>query len=122
MSNIINWFEIPVLNLERAVEFYTKIFGQELQISEMGGYKMAFFPMDGEGVGGALTEGEGMVPTENGVVIYLNGGEDLQPMLDRAEKAGASILVPKSMISEEIGYFAMFIDSEGNKLALHSSN
>ena len=122
MKNAINWFEIPAVDLDRAKKFYQEIFAQEFYDYEMPGYKMVGFPCDQDGVGGAICKAEGMVPSKTGVIIYLNGGDDLSVVLNRVEAAGGSIVVPKTQISPEIGYFAHFIDSEGNLIALHSMN
>lgn len=123
MANAINWFEIPAKNLDRACSFYSKVLDGDVHQQEIGGFNMGFLPMeDQQGVGGALVQGEGYEPSQSGAVVYLNGGEDLSTPLSRVESAGGSVIVPKTKISDEIGYFAMFTDSEGNKLAFHSPN
>ncbi|MBT8377993.1 MAG: VOC family protein [Ignavibacteria bacterium] len=121
MANLINWFEIPVANIERASKFYAEVLGGELNQMEMMGTKMAFLPMDGEGVGGSLCQGDGYKPTTDGAKIYLNGGEDLNTPLSKVEKAGGKIVMPKTKINDEIGYMAFFVDTEGNNMAFHSS-
>lgn len=121
MANLINWFEIPVADIERASKFYAEVLGGELNQMEMMGTKMAFLPMDGEGVGGSLCQGDGYKPTTDGAKIYLNGGEDLNTPLSKVEKAGGKIVMPKTKINDEIGYMAFFIDTEGNNMAFHSS-
>ncbi|MBS1518631.1 MAG: VOC family protein [Bacteroidetes bacterium] len=121
MKNAINWFAVPAIDLNRSVKFFNTIFGFEMKIHNMGGQDMAFFPMESqEGVGGHIFVSEKHKPTSDGPILYLNGGEDLQPVLDRVEGAGGKIITPKTQISPEVGYMAMFTDSEGNKLALHS--
>ena len=120
MKNAINWFEIPVSDFERSVKFYNSILQAEMYIMPMGGCQMGFFPCDMGSVGGALVYGNGYKPSEEGTMVYLNGGDDLNIVLKRIEPAGGKIVVPKTLITEEIGYFAIFIDSEGNKVALHS--
>ena len=120
MANVVNWFEIPVSDFDRAKEFYTKILGSELHIEEVMGTKMGFFNTQGEGVGGAICYGEDYNPSSNGVIVSLNGGENLQTSLSKVEKAGGKVILPKTKISDEIGYFALFNDTEGNKLAFHS--
>lgn len=118
-KNFVSWFEIPAVNFERAVKFYEDIYGIQLESHEGKGFKMAYFPAQG-GIGGAIICGEGSVPSDTGSLIYLNGGDDLQLILDRIPHAGGRILLEKQTISEEAGCFALFIDSEGNKMALHS--
>lgn len=120
MQNFINWFEIPAGDFRRAVEFYKAILGIEIQETEVFGNKMGFLPSDGRNVTGAIVQGEDYEPATNGVTIYLNGGNDLQVILDRVKKHNGTVIVPKTQISPEMGYFAMFMDTEGNKLALHS--
>jgi len=120
MSNVINWFEIPANDINRAIKFYTKVLGGEMQPMEMMGIKMAFLPMDGEGVGGSLCQGKGYKPTPDGSKIYLNGGDDLNVPLSRVEKAGGKVVMPKTKITDDIGYMAYFVDSEGNNMAFHS--
>lgn len=119
MANAVNWFEIPVTDMHRAVIFYSTILGVSLEAGPASeGYMMATFPAEG-GVGGALLSGEGYVPSANGTTVYLNGGADLSQVLDRVEAAGGKALVPKTDIGEN-GFFAFFLDTEGNKIGLHS--
>lgn len=122
MANVLNWFEIPVTDMERAVKFYSAIFGYESMYQiNMGGFDMAFFPMEEDGVGGALCKGEWYKPTQDGVVVYLNANPDLEIPLSKIEAAGGRVLMPKKLITEEYGYMALFVDSEGNRVALHSN-
>lgn len=116
----INWFEIPATDFDRAVRFYSKVLGRDLPTSEMNGSHMAFFSTDPLDVSGVIIKGEGAEPSNKGVLIYLNGGDDLNIPLGKIEEAGGEIIVPKTKISDDLGHFAIFIDSEGNRLALHS--
>lgn len=120
MENLINWFEIPATDFSRAVSFYKSILGLEIKETEMFGTKMGFFPTDGKNVSGAIVQGEDYKPSTDGVIVYLNGGNDLQNVLDKVENSKGKIIVPKTQISPEMGYFGMFIDPEGNKIAVHS--
>ncbi len=120
MKNSLNWFEIPVLDFNRAVKFYGEIFAFTMPVTEMMGYNMAFFDVEKGGTGGALVQGEGYFPSHKGSLIYLNAQPDLQVVLDRVEKAGGKMLVPKTLINDQLGYFAFITDTEGNKVALHS--
>lgn len=120
MANAINWFEIPAANFERASKFYSQILDGELHYQEVMGTRMGFLPNGQDGVGGAICSGEGYEPTEKGVMVYLNGGDDLSQPLARVEKAGGKIVLPKTKISDEIGYMAIFFDTEGNRVAFHS--
>ena len=120
MANAINWFEIPAANLDRACTFYGNVLGIEVHKQDIQGLTMGFLHNGQDGVGGAVVEGEGYVPTEAGALVYLNGGDDLSEPLGRVESAGGSVVLPKTKISDEVGFFAIFKDSEGNRIALHS--
>jgi uncharacterized protein len=122
MENLVNWFEIPAKDFDRAVKFYGSVLNADIHRTEMMGSRMGFLPSDGKNVSGAIVQGHDYKISSDGVLMYLNGGNDLSLMLSRVEKAGGHVIVPKTQISPEIGYFALFIDSEGNKLALHSRN
>jgi len=120
MKNLVSWFEIPMSDFGRAVSFYKSVLDLDIRQTEMFGTKMGLFPSDGSNVSGALVQGEGYEPSKEGVSIYLNGGKDLTVPLNKVEKAGGTIVVPKTEISKEMGFFAIFLDTEGNKIALHS--
>lgn len=126
MKNAVSWFEIPVADFERGKKFYETVLGAEMQDFDMGSpeHKMAFFASAREldAVGGAIMSGPGYEPSEKGALVYLNGGEDLAVPLSRVEKAGGKIHMPKTAIGDgEHGYMALFQDSEGNRVALHSN-
>jgi predicted enzyme related to lactoylglutathione lyase len=88
----------------------------------MDGVQMGLLPGDGSTVSGAVIKGTDYKPSKDGVIIYLNGGDDLQVVLNKVEENNGKIIVPKTQISPEIGFYAMFIDTEGNRLGLHSIN
>lgn len=124
-SNTLNWFEIPATDISRAQKFYETIFSTNMDPrGEMMGMKMVAFPSDmGNGkASGALVQSANHKPSTDGAVIYLNANPDMQPVIDRIEKAGGKVVMPKTKITDEIGHMAFFIDSEGNKVALHSQN
>ena len=116
----ISWFEIPASNFERAVAFYRTILDRELTITHVDGADMAFFSNEPLEVSGVIIKGEGAEPSAKGILLYLNGGADLNIPLAKVEDAGGTIILPKTMISEELGHYALFMDSEGDRLALHS--
>lgn len=122
-ENAVGWFEIPVMDMSRAIKFYETVLGIKLIHQNFGGLEMAWFPHDkGYGSGGALIlEKNFYKPSENGILIYLTAHSgDLQNELERAKKAGAKIVMEKKQISPEHGFMAALIDSEGNRIALHS--
>lgn len=120
LKNSLNWFEIPVNNFERAKKFYSKIYDLEMPAQEMGPNMMGFFLAERGGIGGAIVQGPGYKPSQEGALVYLNGGKDLSVVLKRVESAGGKVILPKTKITDELGYFAYFIDSEGNKVGIHS--
>lgn len=121
-TNAVNWFEIPAEDISRAKAFYEAAFGFNMEEQEMMGMKMAMFPWEnGSGkASGALVQSDMHQPSTDGAIIYLNANPDLAPVLENIEKAGGEVLMPKTQISEDIGYMAFFVDSEGNRVALHS--
>lgn len=124
MKNSLNWFEIPVNDFDRAKKFYEAVFEAEMPIVEMPQFeaKMAFFPADPEnGVGGSIIKNPDSIPSKEGPMIYLNGGDDLSAPLSRVEAAGGKIGVPKTTLGEH-GFFATFTDTEGNLVGFHSPN
>lgn len=123
-QNMVAWFEIPVQDLERATKFYEKVFDISLSPQDMGPMQMAFFPYNDElpgAPGGLVYYPEEHQVSQDGVLIYFNSlTGDIDTELSRVEKAGGKILSPKRLIAEDIGYMAVFIDSEGNRIALYN--
>jgi predicted enzyme related to lactoylglutathione lyase len=123
MKNAIDWFEIPVTDLDRAQGFYEQVLDAKMDRAEMpeSQMTMAVFPYDRTqgGAGGSLASGPGQKPSAEGSTIYLNGGDDLAIPLARVEAAGGKVIFPKSSIGVS-GFIAHFLDTEGNRVALHS--
>ena len=124
MNNAISWFEIPATDLPRAQKFYETIFGIQMIPMDMENIKMRMFPLDDMNtqVGGAVVDSGGFHKPSltDGPLIYLNGNPDVQHILNRVEAAGGKIMVPKTQISPDYGYMAVFVDTEGNRIGLHS--
>ena len=124
MQNAISWFEIPTTDIDRAQKFYETIFGIVMMPMDMPNIKMRMFPLDDmmTQVGGALVDSGGFhkPSATDGPLIYLNGNPDVQNILDKVVEAGGSIVVPKTEISPDYGFMAVFADTEGNRIALHS--
>lgn len=128
-TNVITWFEIPVLDSERARNFYETILDITMHtvvISETN-EELTFFPSvpnviqaTSGRVTGVLVKSEKAQPSANGTTVYLNASPEIQRVIDKIEPAGGKILVPKTQIPA--GLIAVFIDSEGNKVALHAEN
>lgn len=121
-ENVLNWFEISVADMTRAIKFYETVFGIKMEKQDMMKMEMAFFPYDPQSgyVSGALVKSEMHKPSGDGVKLYLNGNPDLAAPLSRVERAGGKVVVPKTLITDEIGYMGFFVDTEGNTIALHS--
>ena len=123
MNNAISWFEIPATDLARAQKFYESIFGISMIPLDMPDIRMRMFPIDDmiNGVGGAIVDSGGFhKPSNDGPLIYLNGNPDLQHVLDKVEEAGGTIMVQKTEISPEYGFMGVILDTEGNRIGLHS--
>jgi Predicted enzyme related to lactoylglutathione lyase len=124
MNNAISWFEIPATDLARAQKFYETIFSVSLIPMDMPNIRMRMFPIDDmqNGIGGAVVDSGGFhrPSATDGPLIYLNGQPDVQQVLDKVDAAGGSIMVPKTEISPEYGYMAVILDTEGNRIGLHS--
>jgi predicted enzyme related to lactoylglutathione lyase len=119
MASAVNWFDIPVTDMNRAKAFYSTLLGGELSDAAMGEEgAMAVLPYQ-DGVGGALMQGDGYAPSQQGSVVYLNGGHDLSVPLGKVEAAGGKVLMDKMSIGEN-GFIAFFLDTEGNRVGLHS--
>ena len=122
-SNAISWFEIPATDLDRAQKFYEAIFGISMTVLDLPNIKMRMFPIqDRMGIGGALCNSPGFYKPSltDGPLVYLNGNPDVQVILDKVEKAGGKVMVPKTLISPDRGHMAVITDTEGNRVALHS--
>ncbi len=124
-NNVVNWFDIPTKDFDRAVEFYSTILGTPIKVSDHMGKKLAFFPMpidqEAPGVAGDLVPpGAGHSPSAEGTRIYLNCEGKLDEVLGRVERAGGQIMAPKFSIGKP-GFIAIIRDTEGNVIGLHSS-
>lgn len=125
MKNPIGWIEIPVVEMDRAVSFYNAVFDWELKAIEFGGEKMAWFPSDhnAPGASGSLVYHKDFyAPSDfKGPVVYFTC-DGVQSMIEKIRLLGGKILKDSKLISEDVGYMGLFLDSEGNRIALHSRN
>ncbi len=121
-TNALNWFEIPVTDITRARIFYETVFEIKMEEMEMPGMKYAMFPFDPTAakIAGGLAQSPMHTPSTTGSLIYLNANPDLQIVLDRIEKAGGKVTMPKTSIGQN-GFMALFNDTERNIMALHSN-
>ncbi|MEW7290756.1 VOC family protein [Aquimarina sp. 2304DJ70-9] len=120
---MITWFEIPVTDMARAKTFYEKVFDIEISLQKMDEIQMGWFPnknQTGIATGTLIYAGEHYKPSNDGVLIYFSC-DDVAAEIGRVEAAGGKVVSDKKQISESNGYMAYFVDSEGNRIALHSS-
>ena len=121
-SNMVGWFEISTTDIKRAKTFYDAVFNIDIMLQDFGGVQMGWFPFaEGKtGVSGSLIENEAYQPSAtDGVLIYF-ASEELSIELSRVEAAGGKVVQDKIQISPDVGFMGIFIDSEGNRIALHS--
>lgn len=119
-KNAISWFEIPVADVERAARFYGSILDATIQIVDINNGRVGLLPDNG-GVGGSLVENAqfGYKPSQEGTLVYLDGGDDLNVILNRVEAAGGQVVLPKTGLGD-YGFAAYFMDTEDNKVGLRS--
>ena len=122
MNNVnpVGWFEIPATDLNRAARFYEAVFGFDMSRKGNAGYDMVWFPAvdDSKGISGALVAGMGYLPSLEGATVYFTA-PNIDVIIAKIEPAGGKIHVAKKAIGE-YGYIAIFSDSEGNRVGLHS--
>lgn len=121
MKNAITWFELPARNFDRAVKFYNALLDTQLKVEDSNGTTIAIFPYGEPGVSGAVVERENDAPSLSGSLIYLNLEGQFDSTLTRVEPAGGKVILPKTHIGVN-GYIAIIVDSEGNRVGLHSPN
>lgn len=121
--NMVSWFEIPVLDFERAKTFYSTILNiEDMQTEKSDVHDIGFFTLYKNKVSGAIVRSKGYEPSKKGPLIYLNANPSMDETLARIEKMGGNIVVPKTVISKKAGCIARFEDLEGNLLALHAKS
>lgn len=120
-THVASWFEIPVTDMQRAKNFYQTLLATTFKDETMDAYQLAIFAAEEGAVGGMLVLGDEYQPSSTGAVVYFNGGEDLSVPMERGLQNGATLILPKTAIHEgDCGYFALILDSEGNRIGLYS--
>ena len=123
-TNPVSWFEIPVTDMERAVKFYESLLEVKLSRILLGPLEMAIFPQaetDSGSAGSLVLHKEYYKPSQDGILVYFTAQSgDLSDELSRVEKVGGKIIIPKRKISDKFGFMAIVLDTEGNRIALHS--
>lgn len=123
VRDALSWFEIPVVQMDRAQRFYEAVLGRPMRREAMGpGTELAVFAYQPEtGVGGALIVGNpALTPANTGTLVYLNAEPSLDAAVARALAAGGQVLTPRVDLPDGMGSFAHVQDSEGNRVGLHA--
>lgn len=120
MQNTVVWSEIAVRDLKRATAFYETLLDAKLKEESFGPFRIALFPAPEGAVGGCLVHGEGYEPSPKGTVTYLAAVPGIDAALERARKAGAKLLMPRTELPQDQGYIAHIADCEGNRIGLHA--
>ena len=118
MHHLSNWIEIPVKDMKRAQTFYQGVLKVELAAMDLGPNRYALFPTEDRFNSGALAQGEGYEPSNQGVTVYFDGSEGIELILARVSALGGTILLTKTFLAAEAGFIGLFLDSEGNKIGL----
>lgn len=120
MKRVINWFEIPAVDFERAVTFYEKVFATTLRREAVNGIEMGIFPYALPATSGGVCKMPQLKPSADGTLVYLDASPDVATVLARVTASGGKVVLDKMQVSEEIGHIGMFIDSEGNRVGVHA--
>ncbi len=119
--NPVVYFEIPVTDMHRAMQFYRNVFGVRFEKDIIDENEMALFPFSDAhpGISGALAKGAVYKPTKEGAILYFGTG-DIDKTLAQVLQSGGQVLYPKTS-NGDLGFVAEFEDSEGNRIALHQA-
>lgn len=119
-ASAITWFEIPSKDLDRATRFYENVLDVKLKHDTLGESKMSLFPADKGQPSGCVIYADGYRPSAESTTVYLNLRDDLTKPLAKVEKLGGKVLQPKTALPEKMGFFAQFLDTEGNRVGFFS--
>lgn len=121
MNNGIKWFEIPAADFDRAVKFYSDLLDVELTVCVEGDEEMAFFPEVSKNVGGAISRARDFTPSEHGALLYFDATGRMPALLQKVRACGGEVVLPPTVIeADDRGSFALFKDTEGNRLGFHA--
>jgi len=116
-SNAVAWFEIPTADFAKSIPFYNQVLGVSLEAKEFGPAHLAIFPHTKPGAGGCLLQEAGLKPAAAGTIVYLPT-EKIDAAIEQVEPGGGKVVIPKTPIGPNMGYFARFQDPEGNLVGL----
>jgi uncharacterized protein len=121
MRNTVVWFDIPVADMDRAIRFYESVTQSRMQrLTLENGDETALFASQDGGVTGSLYKSPEDKPSEFGSRVYLNAEPSIDDWIERVKSAGGRIAIEKTEIPVVGGYYAYFIDSEGNRVGLNA--
>ena len=121
MNSCVKWFEIPAADFDRAAKFYSELLDVELTACDSGDERMAFFPEAEKNVGGSISWAKDFTPSAHGVMLYFDATGQMAALLQRVETCGGEVVAPQTVIrAEGRGSFALFKDTEGNRLGFHA--
>ena len=121
-ANVAVWFEIPAADFERAVGFYERVFQTRLQVEDMGGTRLGVFPYEQPAMSGCVVKGEAYKPSRDGCVIYIESKGALDGPLARVVQEGGKVALAKTALPPGMGFYAHFVDCEGNRVGIHSND
>lgn len=113
------WFDIPVADLERASTFYGAVLGLAVHPQEFGPTRFAVID-HGDGNGGCLVVDDSAITSTGGILVYLNAEGRIRDAEAQVIAHGGRVIEPIHPIGPH-GFRAIVVDSEGNRVALHSS-
>ena len=119
MANTICWFDLFVRDLDRAMDFYSNVVGVDLEVQKYQEIRFAVFKHSRGDVAGCLVEQKDYKPSTEGILIYFDVNDYLDSALKQVVKFGGKVEMAKHAIGSH-GFRAIILDSEGNKIALHS--
>ncbi|MEO0899269.1 MAG: VOC family protein [Bacteroidota bacterium] len=117
----VSLIEIPMTDTKRAIQFYRKLLNIKIEKYDMPDMTIAVLPYENQMVNIVLVKGADYEPSAKGPIVYLETGDKLDDILLRVEPLKGKILVPKTPHADGNGFFALFLDSEGNRMGLNST-
>lgn len=121
MAHSVVWFDLPVVDLDRAIKFYSAVLGADVHKDVHPEFSLGVLPHGPGEVSGCLVTSSKAKPTADGPLMYFNVNGRLDKAVSEAEAHGGKILEPRHPIGP-YGHRAVIIDSEGNRIALHSQS
>lgn len=115
--NRLVWFDIPVADLDRSAAFYAAVLGIKVHKEKYGDYNFCVLDHQ-DGNGGCLVLAPENV-SKAGTLCYLNASGRIRDAVAQVARHGGQVIEPIHPIGPH-GFRAVVIDSEGNRIALHS--